>query len=83
MPLNYTQKPSINFLTKAKETIQRVLNYLYPEIFVVIFLFASLLFEVFNREVNWGWYLAFSILIIGYFVERIIIKVKKPRINPD
>ena len=78
MPLNILlpQKPTI--VSKVKDVIFKTFAYFFhPELFLLVFLLFSIIFEIVGRKVNWGWYVVFGIIVIGYFIERITRIIKK------
>ena len=80
MPLNILlpQKPTI--VSKVKDVIFKTFAYFFhPELFLLVFLLFSIIFEIFGRAVNWGWYLVFGIIVIGYFGEKISAKIGRSK----
>jgi len=77
MPLNnFKPKPSLTI--GLKKTVDKVLNYvlyLNPQIALGIFLMAAIVLALLEKE-SIGFYVVFSIFIIGYFAERIFKSLK-------
>lgn len=80
MPLNYTIPPTKSFVSKVKDTLLKTFAYFFhPELFLIVFLLFSIIFEIAKRKVNWGWYLVFGIVVAGYFIERIAKIIKREK----
>ena len=81
MPLN-NFKPKSSLTLGFKRTVDKVLNYvlyLNPQIALGIFLMAAIVLS-FSEKESIGFYIVFSIFIIGYFFERIT-KIKSNEIK--
>ena len=70
MPLSFHIRPRIPIATKVRNLTAQALSYLRPEIILGIFL-VSAIFLAFFQITAIGFYITFSIFIIGYFCERI------------
>lgn len=80
MPLSFpTKRPNFK-INKIKNAILQGLNYLRPDIVLAIFLFFAVVLAFFKNQAI-GFYGVFGIFIIGYFAERILIKIKKNKTN--
>ena len=78
-PLSYPVKPKVKLLSKIGQTVQRLLGYLRPNIILTILLIVSIVLAFFKISAI-GFYFICGIFIIGYFAERIIIRVCQKKI---
>jgi hypothetical protein len=71
MPLNY-QKPKLPnpIIERVKSVITQIISYFRPDVALGIFTIAGILLAFTQRGI--GFWLAYSVFIICYFVERII-----------
>ena len=74
MPLSYPTKLRTPIITKVRNIVNQSLVYFRPEIILGVFLIVAILLA-FLKISAIGFYIVFSIFIIGYFCERILIKI--------
>jgi len=71
MPLSFPTKLKTPIITKVRNVVNQSLVYIRPEIILGVFLIVAILLA-FLKISAIGFYIVFSIFIIGYFAERII-----------
>ena len=74
MPLSFSIKPRTPIITKVRNVVNQSLVYIRPEIILGVFLIVAILLA-FLKITAIGFYIVFGIFIIGYFCERILIKI--------
>ena len=79
MPLSFPVKPKTKILSKVGQVIQRSLGYLRPDIILTILLIISIILA-FSQISAVGFYIICGIFIIGYFAERITIRVWRTKV---
>ena len=71
MPLSFPTRLRTPVITKVRNVVNQSLVYIRPEIILGVFLIVAILLA-FLKISAIGFYIVFSIFIIGYFAERII-----------
>jgi len=74
MPLSSPVRPRTPIITKVRNIVNQSLVYFRPEIILGVFLIVAILLA-FLKITAIGFYIVFGIFIIGYFCERILIKI--------
>ena len=72
MPLSQPQKPKplkLALAAKVENIILRGLNWIRPELLLAVFLFVAIILAFVKIQAI-GFYITFSIFIIGFYVER-------------
>lgn len=77
MPLSYSEKNArkISISQKVGNLLLRFLALVRPETILAIFLIVAILLA-FLQITAVGFYIVFSIFVVGYFAERIVLKLK-------
>lgn len=71
MPLAFRNNQKVSVGTKIKNLLNMGLSWVNPFTIICLFLVVSALFELFGKDVNIGFYAAFSVFIIGHFCKEI------------
>ena len=74
MPLSFPTRLRTPIITKVRNVVNQSLVYIRPEIILGVFLIVAILLA-FLKITAIGFYIVFGIFIIGYFCERILIKI--------
>ena len=81
MPLSYSQPPKplkLTLTTKVENVILRGMSFVRPELLLAVFLFVAIILAFVKIEAV-GFYVMFGLFIIGYFVERTIVKLERKK----
>ena len=80
MPLTHTVKPKTPIFSKIGQAIQRSFQYFRPEIILVGLLIVSIILAFLQVSAN-SFYILVGMFIIGYFAERIAVKIWKQKLS--